>query len=184
MISRRQFFKRFWNQPDKVPSRGPEERHPRYEALETYVRTHLLPYDIEISAEQESELFALVRLFLERLPEEELFGLPIRGRLESLVNFKVESWREAMRSSVDTMHIDEVRKAAVDYVRDFVRSEGGTVLEQLRLRMGATDLERLESELKARIHAWMEGELSQEELLDHDVLSIREPVYARLRSWC
>ena len=68
--------------------------------METYVRTHLLPYDFSLSAEQEIELFTEVRLILDNAPNEELFSIAIRGRIEEAVEAKIQPWRDETGYSV------------------------------------------------------------------------------------
>src|SRR5207249_9434074 len=89
-LSRRQFFRRLWNPAEKSRS----QRLARYEVMETYVRTHLLPYDFSLTSEQETDLFAEVRGTLERSPDEELFSAFIRAIIEEVVDTKMQPWRE------------------------------------------------------------------------------------------
>ena len=70
MINRRQFFGRFLKQkPKQTP---PADRNARYDKREVYVRTHLIPDDLELSGQQESQLFTQVRDALKRTSNEEL----------------------------------------------------------------------------------------------------------------
>src|SRR5205807_2176578 len=89
-LSRRQFFRRLVRPGQK----SPEERRERYELMDTYVRTNLLPYDFSLTADQESELFAAVRLDLEQTNDEELFSAILRFKVEEVVDRKIRLWRD------------------------------------------------------------------------------------------
>src|SRR5262245_55877308 len=66
-LSRRQFFRRFWNPSDKSNPR----RTARYEELKSYVRTCCLPYDFSLTEWENAELFAEVQIVLESATDEE-----------------------------------------------------------------------------------------------------------------
>src|SRR5437867_1609477 len=109
-LTRRQFFRRLWNPADK--SRA--QRLARYEIMETYVRTHLLPYDFSLTAEQEADLFAEVRAALERSPDDLLFSALICGIIEEVVEAKIRPWREENRLRSQSDRLKEIRDAAAD----------------------------------------------------------------------
>src|ERR1051326_5667855 len=67
-LSRRQFFRSLVPGDPQSP-----KRLARYETLETYVRTQLLPYDFELTEDQERELLAEIRGVLEKTPNNDLF---------------------------------------------------------------------------------------------------------------
>src|SRR5262245_40788343 len=90
-LSRRQFFRNFLNPGE----RSVQERSSRYDVLESYVRTHLLPYDFGVTQEQVSELLADVRAMLERARDEDLFSSAIYNNINSTVEAKLQPWREA-----------------------------------------------------------------------------------------
>src|SRR5262245_55760455 len=89
-LSRRQFFRRIVQPGHK----SPEERLARYELMDTYVRTHLLPYDFTLTPDQETELFITVRQALEETNDEELFSAILRFKVEEVVDRKVRVWRQ------------------------------------------------------------------------------------------
>jgi len=89
-LSRRQFFNRLVRPNYK----SPEERRVRYELMDEYVRTQLLPYDLALTTEQESEVFRAVRADLEETSDEELFSAVLRFRVEETVDRKIRLWRE------------------------------------------------------------------------------------------
>jgi hypothetical protein len=94
-LSRRQFFRRIVQPGHK----SPEERRARYELMDTYVRTSLLPYDFALTADQESELFASVRQALEETNDEELFSAILRFKVEEVVDRKIRTWRQENEAS-------------------------------------------------------------------------------------
>src|SRR5215467_2401745 len=119
-LSRRQFFRSLLPGDPQSP-----QRVARYEALETYVRTQLLPYDFELSDEQERELLAEVRSVLEKASNDDLFAYQIRGRLEEVVEAKLQPWRN--KSDVDALadRLREIRQIAPDYVTTFLEVNAG-----------------------------------------------------------
>jgi len=92
-LSRRDFFRRMVKPGEK----SRDERAARYEQLDQYVRTELLPYDFALTADQQEELFATVRKALEESTDEELFSAIIRFKVDEVVDAKVRPWREANR---------------------------------------------------------------------------------------
>jgi hypothetical protein len=179
-LSRRQFFRRFWNPGEKTDV----ERSVRRETLRAYVRTHLLPYDFPLSAAQEAELFADVQRTLEQASDEELFSVLIRYRLEELVEDKIHPWREEDRLQQQSERIKEVRASAPDYVEHFLKLQATpAAIEQLKKRFGLEDTKELEFELKKRIEAWIAA-VEEEEILQYDVFTVKDLVFAQLRSWC
>src|SRR5690242_12540574 len=94
-LSRRQFFRRLVRPGQKTH----EERMVRYDLMDAYVRTHLLPYDFSLSALQEADLFAFVRAELEETNDEELFSAILRFKVEEAVDRKVRFWREEIQAT-------------------------------------------------------------------------------------
>ena len=92
-FSRRDFFRKIVKPGEKTR----EERLARYEMMDLYVRTELLPYDFALTAEQQDELFATVRKALEETGDEDLFSAIIRFRVDEVVDRKIRPWREANR---------------------------------------------------------------------------------------
>ena len=92
-LSRRGFFRKLV----KPASKSREERIARYEQMEAYVRTELLPYDFALTAEQRDQLFATVRKALEESDDQELFSAIVRFKVDEVVDAKIRPWREANR---------------------------------------------------------------------------------------
>ena len=90
-LSRRQFFRRFINSNDRTG----QDRINRYAVLESYVRTHLLPYDFTVTEYQCSELMAEVRANLEAMTDENLFTAEAYRLVDTIANAKIQPWREA-----------------------------------------------------------------------------------------
>jgi hypothetical protein len=152
--------------------------------METYVRTHLLPYDFSLTSEQEADLFADVRATLERSPDEELFSAFIRAIIEEVVDTKIQPWREENHLRSRSDRVKEIRDAATDYVSTFLNLQATpTTVEQLKQRLGMGDSQALDAELRMRIQAWVGG-LEDEQLLQYDVFTVKDLVFAQLRSWC
>ena len=89
-LSRRQFFNRLV----RPGQRTPEERRARYELMDVYLRTHLMPYDFALTPDQEKELVDVVRSALEQTDDEELFSAIIRFKVEEVADRKIRFWRE------------------------------------------------------------------------------------------
>jgi len=156
----------------------------RYEVMETYVRTHLLPYDFSLTSDQEADLFAEVRATLERSPDEELFSAFMRPIIEEKVEAKIRPWREENRLRSQSDHLKELREAAADYVSSFLNLQATpAAVEQLKQRFGIADSQALEAELRTRINAWV-AELEDEQLAQYDVFTVKDLVFTQLRSWC
>jgi hypothetical protein len=101
-FSRRDFFRKIVKPGEK----SREERIARYEMMDLYVRTELLPYDFALTAEQQDELFATVRKALEETRDEELFSAIIRFKVDEIVDLKIRPWREANRITERLSGID------------------------------------------------------------------------------
>jgi len=90
-LSRRQFFRRFVN----PGARTVQDRLTRYAAVDSYVRTHLLPYDFAVTDQQCSELYAEVRRTLEIMDDDELFAPEVYRTVDMVADGKLQPWREA-----------------------------------------------------------------------------------------
>lgn len=180
-LSRRQFFRRFWSPADEKPR---PDRGPRYDVMETYVRTHLLPYDFSLTAQQEAELFGEVRAALERASDNDLFSVVIRAQIEEVVEAKLAPWREESRMHHQSERIKEIRESAPDYVSTFLSFQATPVaVEQLKKRFQIEHSKELEAELRNRIATWI-ASVDDEQLLQYDVFTVKDLVFAQLRSWC
>jgi hypothetical protein len=178
-LSRRQFFRRFLG-PDKEN----HQRLVRYEALEAHVRTRLLPYDFSLSEQQEVELFADVRAALESISNDELFTTAVPERLEEIVELKLQPWRAESWERFQSERIREIRESAPDYVTAFLTMQATVAtIDKLKARFGAEDASALEAELRKRIQAWV-ASADDERILQYDIFTIKDLVFAQLRSWC
>ena len=178
-LSRRHFFRSLLPGDPHSP-----KRLERYAALETYVRTQLLPYDFELTDEQERQLMADVRSTLEKTSNDDLFSYAIRNRLEQLVEEKVHPWRGASDREALAGKLKEIRQAAPDYVTTFLQVHAGEpVIEQLMQMYGIYDLPELEESLKRQVEIWI-TETNDRLLVQYNVVSVQDLVFAQLRSWC
>jgi hypothetical protein len=179
-LSRRQFFRRLVRPTQKTP----EERLDRYQLMDNYVRTQLLPYDFSLSPEQESELFAAVRSDLEATSDEELFSAILRFKVEEVVDRKMRPWREENHLKEQAGRLNEIRQAAEGYVNAFLNAQATlAAVEQLKTRFGIIDPAALEGELMKQVREWVMA-VDDAVLVKYDVVSIRDLVFAELRSWC
>jgi hypothetical protein len=179
-LSRRQFFRRLVRPGQKTR----QERRGRYELMDAYVRTHLLPYDFALTADQEAELFAAVRSALEETSDEELFSSILRFKVEEIADGKIRPWREQNQLVEQLSRLKEIRRTAADYVSAFLNGQATpAAIEQLKLRNGTQDLHGLETVLRQRIDEWI-ATVDDNELIQHDVVTVKDLVFAQLRSWC
>ena len=152
--------------------------------MDAYVRTNLLPYDFSLTAQQESELFATVRKALEETGDEELFSAIIRFKVDEVVDSKIRPWREASELDEEGSRLRELRRVAVDYVHLFLNGQGTpAAVEQLKQELAIHDVTALEVELRKRIQEWILT-VQDSELLQYDVVTVKDLVFAELRSWC
>jgi hypothetical protein len=178
-LSRRQFFRRLVKPGEKTR----EEREARYEIMYNYVRTNLLPYDFSLMAAQGAELFATVRLALEETNDEELFSAILRFKVEEVADRKIRLWRDENQLNEHLNRLRELRDSAPDYVSAFLNGQATpAAIEQLKITCGIQDARALEMELRTRIQDWIIT-VDEGELLQYDVVTVKDLVFAQLRSW-
>jgi len=166
----------------RLGQKTPEERRERYETMDAYTRTHLLPYDFALTADQESELFAAVRADLEATNDEELFSSILRFKVEEVVDRKIRLWREQNQLQEQLNRLNEIRHAAPDYVSTFINGQATpTTIEQLKSHFSTDDLIILETELRKHIQEWI-ATVDDSELLQYDVVTVKDLVFEQLRS--
>ena len=164
--------------------KSPEERRSRYDLMDTYVRTHLLPYDFALTAEQETDLLTSVRTALEEASDEELFSSILRFKVEEVADQKLRGWRNENQLTEQAVRLKEVRDSAADYVSAFLNGQATpAVIEQLRVRFAIEDSRLLERELARQVQEWIVA-VDDSELLQYDVVTVKDLVFAQLRSWC
>jgi hypothetical protein len=152
--------------------------------MDAYTRTNLLPYDFALTADQESELLAAVRADLEATNDEELFSSILRFKVEEVADRKIRLWREQNQLKEQLIRLNEIRQAAPDYVSTFLNGQATpAAIEQLKTRFSTDDLRSLEAELKRRIQEWIVT-VDDTELLQYDVVTVKDLVFAQLRAWC
>jgi len=181
-LSRRHFFRRLWSTGDRTP----EERLARYGVLESFARTQLLPYDFSLTDEQLSAMSAGVRFHLKATRDNELFAPEICVKLQKIVDAMIEPWRQEhfLRLEAESNRAEQNRTSAQGHVAAFLNEKATPgQIDSLRTRFGIQDLKNLETRLEAEIHSWINGQ-TNEELLQYDLNSIREHVFAQLLSWC
>jgi len=181
-LSRRHFFRRLWSTGERTP----EERLARYTVLESFARTQLLPYDFSLTDEQLSAMAAGVRFHLKATRDTELFAPEICVKLQKIVDAMTEPWRQDhfLKLEAEANRAEQNREAALTHVASFLKAETTPAqIAALRLRFGVQDLKALEARLETELHSWVNGQ-TNEEMLRFDEDSIRELVFARLKSWC
>jgi hypothetical protein len=181
-LSRRHFFRRLWSTGDRTQ----EERLARYAALESFARTQLLPYDFCLTDEQLSAMSAGVRFHLKATRDNELFAPEICVKLQKIVDAMTEPWRQEhfLKLEAESNRAEQNRTSALGHVAEFLNERATSdQINALRSRFGTQDVKALEARLETEIHSWVNGQ-TNEELLQYDVTSIREHVFAQLLSWC
>jgi hypothetical protein len=129
-------------------------------------------------------LFAAVRSALEETNDEELFSAILRFKVEEVVDSKIRSWREENQLKEQIQRLTELRASAADYVGVYLNAQATpAAVEQLRNRFAEQDSKALEGELVKRVREWI-ASVDDAELLQYDVVTVKELVFAQLRSWC
>jgi hypothetical protein len=172
-ISRRQFFRGL------AGPTAEQKRERRARAVETYVRTNLLPYDFGLSAEQTSEALAaaIAEVDLDTFEDEQLTYQHCL-RIRDIVEEKVQRWRD------EYLKAEDVRREAIPFVREFLSLEATPDdLETLRQRFHAPYPAVLEEEIERQVQNWLGG-LSNGRLAGCDSAATRDLVFSELRSWC
>jgi len=172
-LSRRQFFRGL------VGPTPEQQKERRVHAVETYVRTNLLPYDFGLNAEQTSEALsaAIAEVDLETI-EDGMLTYQHCLRIRDVVEEKVQRWRD------EYLKAEEVRREAIPFVREFLSLEAAPAdLETLRQRFHVPYPAVLEEEIEGQVQNWLGG-LSNARLAGCDSAAIRELVFSELRSWC
>lgn len=147
--------------------------------MKSYVGAILIPFDFSLTAEQTSEVFSIADSALQAASDEDLFSDTIRIRLDQLIEPKIREWHQELLS-----HVEDVRCSAPDYITAFLRSEASPgQIEQLMKRFTIDNLDDLDAELKKQIRTWVAG-LDNEKVRQYDVITVKDLVFAELRSWC
>lgn len=147
--------------------------------MKSYVGAILIPFDFSLTPEQTSEVFAIADTALQAAPDEDLFSDAIRIRLDQLIEPIIKKWYEELLE-----HVQDVRHSAADYVTAFLGSEASQEqIELLMKRFNIANLDDLDTELKKQIRTWIAG-LDNEKVRQYDVITVKDLVFAELRSWC
>jgi hypothetical protein len=147
--------------------------------MKSYVGAILIPFDFSLTPEQTSEVFAIADNSLQAASDEELFSDTIRLQLDRLIEPKIRQWHEELLS-----HVQDVRNIAPDYTTAFLRSEASAdLIDQLTKRFNIQTLDDLDAELKNQIRTWIAG-LDNEKVRQYDTITVKDLVFAELRSWC
>jgi hypothetical protein len=173
-ISRRQFFRGMVGQGE---SRQREEER-QTTALDTYVRTNLLPYDFALTGDQTDQVLAAVRNALQLAEGEDLFTYERRQQMNQIVEETVRPWRD------DYWRAEEVRRDAAVLVQQFLAVET-TPEERARLcqRFHIPYPAVLEEEIARQVQAWLAG-LSNARVAACDSTALRDLVFSEIKSWC
>ena len=172
-LNRRQFFRSFWS-----PQKTLAQRQEQYRIMKSYVGAILIPFDFSLTPEQTSEVFAIADAALQSASDEDLFSDSIRIRLDKLIEPRIKTWYTELLD-----HVEEIRQIAPDYVTAFLREASTGEVDQLMKRLGITDWDALDFELRKQIQSWING-FDNENVREYDVLSARDLVFTELRSWC
>ena len=172
-ISRRQFFRGVVGQGEARQL----EHERKIAALDTYVRTNLLPYDFALTGEQTAEVLTNVRAAIDIDEADDLFTYERRQRMNEIVEETVRPWRDEFWKA------EEVRRSASILVQEFLEIEA-TPEERQRLgqRFHIPYPNVLEEEIGRQVQAWLAG-LSNSRVASCDNAALRELVFSELRSW-
>jgi hypothetical protein len=146
--------------------------------MKSYVGAILIPFDFTLTSEQTAEVFAIADTALQAASDEDLFSDSIRIRLDQLIEPSIKQWYTELLD-----HVEEVRQCAPDYVTTFLREGSSEEVEQLMKRFNTDDWDALDTDLRKQIRTWVTG-LDNEKLRQHDVVTVKDLVFAELRSWC
>ena len=147
--------------------------------MKSYVGAILIPFDFSLTPEQTSEVFAIADTALQAASDEDLFSDAIRIRLDQLIEPNIRDWHQELLA-----HVEDVRHSAADYISAFLGSEASPEqLDQLVKRFNIENVDDLDAELKKQIRTWIAG-LDNEKVRQYDVITVKDLVFAELRSWC
>ena len=125
-----------------------------------------------------------VRALLEKMPNKELFSDEVNAVLGQAVEPKIQSWRLQTDVTGRAERLQDIRRAAPDYVAAFMSVQAGTaIIDQLLQNYGLYDMNELEEQLKRQIESWIQ-DVDDRLIQQYDVVSVQELVFAQLRSWC
>jgi hypothetical protein len=148
-------------------------------ALDTYVRTNLLPYDFALTAEQTDEVLATVRAVIQPAgDDEDLFTYERRQQMNQVVEETVRPWRE------EYWKAEEVRRDAAILIQEFLSVE--TTPEErstLRQRFHIPYPAVLEEEVARQVQSWLAG-LPNSRVAACDSAALRDLVFSEIKSWC
>src|SRR6185295_516208 len=105
-------------------------------------------------------------------------------KVEEVVDAKVRRWRDENQLNDQLARLKEIRHSAADYVSTFLNGQATpAAIEQLKSRCEIQDAKALDTELRSRIQDWI-ATVDDGELLQYDVVTVKDLVFAQLRSWC
>lgn len=146
--------------------------------MKSYVGAILIPFDFSLTSEQTAEVFAIADTALQAASDEDLFSDAIRIRLDQLIEPSIKQWYKELLD-----HVEEVRQCAPDYVTTFLREGSSEEVEQLMKRFNTDDWDALDTDVRKQIRTWVAG-LDNEKIRQYDVVTVKDLVFAELRSWC
>jgi len=153
-----------------------EER--RTSALDTYVRTNLLPYDFALTAEQTDDVLAAVRAFIQPTADDDVFSYERRQQMNQIVEETVRPWRD------EYWKAEEARREAAILVQEFLLVET-TPEERSKLgeRFHIPYPAALQEEIARQVQAWLAG-LPNARVASCDSAALRDLVFSEIKSWC
>ena len=173
-ISRRQFFRGLVGQSEDRE----RELEKRRFAVESYVRTNLLPYDFSLTAEQTTEVLAAAVAATDIEGDGELLTYDHRTRLREIVEARVDRWRE------EYLRADAQRRDALGFVKEFLSLEASPEqLQRLTSHFNASDPTILKEEVERQVRHWL-SDLSNSRVANWSNAELRDLVFSEIRSWC
>jgi len=173
-ISRRKFFRGLVRQGENSETAIESRRA----AIESYVRTNLLPYDFALTPEQTLLAISSAQQSILKNSEGRTFTYEERAAMYEAVEATVGPLREQHSKAEDN------RRHALDFVREFLRDEANPEdCEALRRRFHIPYPAVLEDEVERQARIWLSG-LSDVRLSSSSTSDLRNLVFSELRSWC
>jgi hypothetical protein len=173
-ISRRQFFRGFVGHSEDRQ----REQEKRKFAVESYVRTNLLPYDFSLTPEQTVEALAAALGGVNIEGEDEPLTYDRRARLREIVESMVDGWRQ------EHLQAEDKRRDAAGLVEEFLSFEANPEeLMKLAERFHPAGTTSLKEEVERQLRVYL-SDLPNARLANCSATELRDLVFSEIRSWC
>lgn len=173
-ISRRQFFRGLAGQnEDRL-----RHHEKRKFAVESYVRTNLLPYDFALTPEQTNEALTAALAGLDIDGDGDILTYERKSQLREIVESMVDQWRQ------EYLQAEDNRREAVGFVQEFLSFEArAEELTGLAERFQTSDATSLKEGAERQMRVHLSG-LPHARLAGCSHTELRDLVISEIRSWC